>query len=905
MNTLIESFRKYVACETVTLESDGYIGIPVEVTPLYDVALGKVVDGPSGTPIMLYVVNTATERIGLATDEEIVSSMLERGYSVLIVDYLGSPLSVSPAIDYSVQRIKRLVIDAKADGPLSFFGEGNFMQSFVVPAGYDVELDRPFWAFDKHGADGILEKITEIWNNDFRGTLGERVIKWTDAAGKRKKTVIARDESEPYWCNANGEPDENGEYTKVKYAHADNITDCVKPDGTMIDLNLYMHIVYPKNPKKPVPVMCLSSSTEHLASGASAVDRQHFSGAVFRGYAGVMFDYGYTPMARRDHYGYFDGYPKAGYVTGDNATYSMSFYNDKRIFTAAMRYIRYLALSDKNFSFDINAIGVYGNSKGSWMTFLGQKKPENLTSKRILAGHHDETRYEAGNTNTVGLVRGGEEQPWLKYGEIEIKSQAELIYSSTGGLDESITAEHSPVFISSNRRDSSCYGTSNAMYAACLMHDVPAMNVDVNLPHTIVNDTDLVFGVDAYGEYFDFCGYYLKGDAVKVVGIKENINTLPYSVAIRFSGSVKRSEVTAITLTSALGNVVLGKWTERCGGIDWLFTPDALDYSTDYTVRVPGTLVGDNSKAMGEDVYFVFTSPKTYRTSLIAEKIDGGVTVVTVPAIAEEGRSFIEVDVTNDGFNRISLSDESGKEYAFVNTSGLGKYRMNVTDMKLPEKLVLSATRDTADTVVFDADLSSGEGFTFGKRAKCSFEKAPDGTSAVKIDGFDTVTEHPTEEFYIYPDAAFTLDNVVSNELLTKDDMGRSFKISFKVYDTTSRYVKISLSHATAMVNSIIDYRRCQYNLVTKAGEWVEVELDYTVYEMMYSDYESVKKTLTVSCYGKGTEDTPLYIGNIKTMEKLSALDLGSVYLVTEKEPKDVLPEGKSDIICHKSPWQK
>ena len=56
---------------------------------------------------------------------------------------------------------------------------------------------------------------------------------------------------------------------------------------------------------------------------------------------------------------------------------------------------------------------------------------------------------------------------------------------------------------------------------------------------------------------------------------------------------------------------------------------------------------------------------------------------------------------------------------------------MNVTDMKLPEKLVLSATRDTADTVVFDADLSSCEGFTFGKRAKCSFEKAPDGTVSV------------------------------------------------------------------------------------------------------------------------------------------------------------------------------
>ena len=128
----------------------------------------------------------------------------------------------------------------------------------------------------------------------------------------------------------------------------------------------------------------------------------------------------------------------------------------------------------------------------------------------------------------------------------------------------------------------------------------------------------------------------------------------------------------------------------------------------------------------------------------------------------------------------------------------------------------------------------------------------------------------------------------------------QSLQLIFKIHQ-----MMLSDEDFVESVNSIIDYRRCQYNLVTKAGEWVDVELDYTVYEMMYSDYESVKKTLTVSCYGKGTEDTPLYIGNIKTMEKLSALDLGSVYLVTEKEPKDVLPEGKSEIICHKSPWQK
>ena len=907
MNTLIENFKKYVVSDTVKLDNDGYIGIPVELTSLYNASFGSVTDGPTGTPIIFYVVNSAIERIGEATDESIVSSMLERGFSVIIVDYLENSLAISPSLDYSAQGLRRKILDAKTGDALAFFGQGNYLQSFVVPSGYDVELSHPYWAFDKHGADGILEKITEIWNNDFKGTLGERVIKWTDADGNRKKTVTARDGSEPFWCTSDGTPDENGEYLKLKYTYAESINDCVKPDGAMIDLNLYMHLLYPKNPKKPVPVMCLSCSTEHLANGAASADRPHLNGFVFRGYAGVTFDYGYTPMARRDHYGYFDGYPKAGYVTGDNATYSMSFYNDKRIFTAAMRYIRYLVLSDERFSFDINAIGVYGNSKGSWMTFLGQKNPEKLTSKRILAGHHDETRYEAGNTKTVGLVRGGEEQPWLKFGETEIKSGAELIYSSTGGLGETITSEHCPVFISSNRRDSSCYSTSNAMYAACLMHDVPAMNVDVNLPHTIVYDKDLVFGVDAYLEFYDFCGYYLKGDAVKVVGVKANIETLPYSVAIRFSGAVERADVEKITLTTSRGDVVLGKWEGRCRGVDWIFTPIALDYSTEYILTVPASVCGDNAKPIQNPKTFVFTSPKTSRIPLVTEKSDNGALTVALPTDTKEGRSFIEVEVTNDGYNRISLADTFGKEYAFVNTHGAGQYRMNVTDVKnaLPEKLTLSASRNTSDTIVYNADFSSCDGFTFGKRAKCSISSAPDGTPAVKIEGFNTVTEHPTEEFYIYPDVAFTNGSVVSSEELTASDMGRSFKISLKVYDTCSRYVKIGLSHATEMVNSIIDYKRCLYNLVTKAGEWVDVTLDYTVYEMMYSDYESVKKSLTVSCYGKGNADTPLYIGNIKTVEKLSAVDFGNVYLVNEEEPKDALPEGKSEIICHKSPWQK
>lgn len=904
MKSIINNFRKFVYCESISLETDGYIGIPVTLTVLYDSSFGNIRSGAGGTPIILYVVNSAIERIGTEDDREIVSSMLSRGYAVVILDYKNNKLADTPELDYSVQIIRRRLVDQNENDVLSVFGEGKYIESFVVPAGYDVELSNPYWAFDKHGADGILEKITEIWNNDFKGTNAETFVKWTDKSGKRKKTEAARDGSLPVWCDKNGIPADDGEYIKIKYTYAEDISDCVKKNGEPIDLNLYMHLIYPKRPKKPVPVMCLSSSSEHLANGSCVSDRPHMNGFLFRGYAGVMFDYGYTPMARVDHYGYFDGYPKAGYVTGDNATYSMSFYNDKRIFTAAMRYIRYLALSDERFAFDTDAIGVYGNSKGAWMTFLGEENPEKFTSKRILAAHHDETRYEAGYTESIGIIRGGEEQPWMKFGEIEIKSGAELTYSSCGGLDDSITDKHCPVFISCNRTDSSCYSTSDAMLAACRNHNVPTMWVDIPLPHTIVSGTDLVYGNDTYRAFYDFTGYYLKGDSVKVVATKVNTDTLPYNISIKFSGAVSENEITKITLISKSGAASYGKWRSLYGGVEWRFTPDTIGYNEKYVLTIPQTLKGSNGRFIEREYTFTFVSPKTLRV-LLSDSYNKD-TLSLSQAI--EGRNYIVFEVTSDGFNNVALSSSDGTEYASVNTYGMGLYRIDVTAIidKIKNGFVLSTTKNPGEKIVyesrFESDFSS---FSIGKRAKASLCTSPDGKPSIKIFGFKTVTEHPTEEFYSYPDVALFNEKITGDDAFYKKDMGRCFNVSLRLYDTVSRYVKISLSHATSMEKSISDYQRLVCNVVTKAGEWIDVSLDVSVYEFMYNGLDSVGKTLFLSCYGTGDVDSPIYLAYVQTVERITPVKIGKVHFITEEEPKDTLPEGQCDIICKKSPWQK
>lgn len=908
MHTVIKDFEKYIYSATVHLENDGYIGIPADVKVFYDKSKGKIISGANGTPIIIYVINTAVKRVGTATDCEIISSMLERGYAVLVLDYKNNVLAISPALDYSVQRIRNRIINQKKDDELFIFEEEEYLETFIVPAGYDVELSRPYWAFDKHGADGILEKIVEIWNNDFKGTNPEKLIKWVDENGKRKKCVSAIDGSLPFWCDENGNECENGSYINIKYTLAENIEDCVKPDGSPIDLNLYLHIIYPKRPTAVVPVMCLSSSAEHLANGSSTADRPHLNGFLFRGYAGVMFDYGYTPMARVDHYDYFDGFPKKGYVTGDNATYSLSFYNDKRIFTAAMRYIRYLALSDNRFLFDKDAIGVYGNSKGSWMTFLGEENPERLSSKRILAGHHDETRYEAGRVKTIGKIRGGEEQPWLAYNGKTISGVANLIYSSCGGIDDAITANHCPMFISCNRTDPSCYSTSNAMLAACRMHNVPAMFVDVDLPHTIAYGKDLTYGFDAYLAFYDFIGYYLKHDAVKVLGIKANTEALPYSIKVRFSGAVSYREIEKVTILAENGEVLRGKWSGAYGGVEWTFIPESLGCSKKYTLRIPLGFVGKNGKEIEGAFSYSFVSAKTTRELLVINPSNENSVSFSIPENGNTGRSFIEFDVLNDGYNRLSLRDASGTEHGFVNTHGAGKYVINITDARIDAsmELLLTASREIKENVVFKSHFDeSMNGFSIGKRANASLAPSPDGVPSIMISDFETVKDHHSEEFYIYPDAVLTCNAIAGKFAIIEADMGRTFDISLKIYDTVSRCVKIGMSHATSMEKSIADSRRQIFNVVTKANEWVDVSLEYEVYEFMYSDFEPQIKSMVISCYGLGNESAPIYFAEVKSVERVTPIKLGNVCFVNEKEPKDYLPEGKTTIICKKSPWQK
>lgn len=886
MSFICNGFEKYAIYET-ELEEDGRLGIPVRVSVLFDKINFTVKKGHGGTPIMIYVINTKAKRVGTFSDEKIVSGMLARGYVVTVLDYLGSEKAeVGYLLDLSVQGIRQRIMKGEIYAAIDCMGQGSYPETLVVPAGCDASYGNVYWEFDKHGADGTLEKIVEIWNNDFRGTKGETVIKWTDKNGNRKATQAAHDGSEPEWCDANGNADVGGSYIKVKHTLARDVTDCVKRDGTMIDLKLYMHIVYPTAPKEKVPVMCLAGSSESLCAGSATADRPHMNGFVFNGYAGILYDYGYTPMARNDHYGYFDGYPKAGYITGDNCTYSLKVYN-ARIDTAAMRFIRYLAASQGDkYRFDTDGIGVYGNSKGGWMTYLGEKDPDAMPPQRMFKGHHGETRYENGDTESREGVNGGEEQPWLTYDGKKLFGGANLVYSSCGATTFSITKGHGPMFISCNRRDESCFSTSNTLVNIGRVLDIPTMWLEIPLPHTIVYGEDLHYGIDAYAAFFDCVGYHLRHDAVKAEGVRVNKALFPVSLTVLFTGSVDRSCAEKITVTDRLGNAVKGTFTSEFGGCEWTFTPSEPICGDGYTLFVPETTVGGNGKKAEKAYTFDVDFGDGATDNAITQKINS------------YKKRAVAFEAVSDGVNTVGAYTAAGECVGKVNVSGSGWYKIDVTDFEGDASaLTLKAQKSAPGEAVC-------EPLTLCERAKGGLSTAPDGKEALKVESFDLVTSYPTEEFYVNPTLAVKSDAIAKAGPLDESDVGRRFKISFKVYDTASRYITFGLNHCSKRTESVADYRRVMSNERTRKGEWTEYTLDYTVYEPLYGEIGKQKKSFSLSSCGCGVLESPIYFADFKCEEIVTDVKIGKVCFVGETDEKR-LHLGQSEIVCEKAPWSK
>ena len=182
--------KNYLVQDTKRIDNDGQVGA-VQYTVYYDTSKGTVKNGYYGTPVIGYAINTNTERVGTDSNKDIILSMLDRGYVVVVFDYLENPKATGRLLDISCQVMadklqNGTAFDKGAGTP--FPSSGTYRDFMVIPSGYNVSLNNVFWELDKHSAEGTLEKIVQNWNTDFKGTKAERLVKWAtgDTVATRK-----------------------------------------------------------------------------------------------------------------------------------------------------------------------------------------------------------------------------------------------------------------------------------------------------------------------------------------------------------------------------------------------------------------------------------------------------------------------------------------------------------------------------------------------------------------------------------------------------------------------------------------------------------------------------------------------------------------------------------------------
>ncbi len=929
MPAIEDAFSSYKQGNTFCLDDDGYADMPVDVYVYYDSSKGVAKPGLGGTFVIVYAVNTNTERIGRDTDVNIITSMLDRGYIVVVADYKNNPASSTPTIDWSVHKIRERTQKMEFFTDTKIFPKGSYCENIAVPAGYDVSLKKPFWSIDEHGTKGSLEKIVEVWNTDFKSIRGELFVKWVDDSGNKKPT-----DKGAVWYNADKTTvNSAGEYTKIKYTKARDIHDIVNPDGTPVDLNQYINIAYPTNPLNPVPVMTMASSgTGNLSALFGASFRPQMNGFLFRGYAGAIFDYAYIPMARDDVYQFFDGSTANG-KTKDALIYSLAVYNDKLVNTAAMRYLRYLAMSNPTeYNFDINSFGAYGNSKGSWINYLASAKCREKTDigdydnldeainerlcslpmKRIHAGYEG-TRYQNGNREDEGTIRGGKMQPYLTYNGKEISSAIQFVYTSCGGAEEDILPGGAPMFLSSNFGDElgSPYNTTYRLLSACKAMDIPTLHLDVATNHSFCNGNDLNYGVDSYTAFMDYAGYYLKKDPIKVVYTEPMDGTSDIkpgdSILIKFGGDVSETEISKISITDDTeGEPLTGSWTSEFGNTEWSFTPNNLKEGTSYTVNIPADFCGENKVSMGKPYSFGFKTKNEQRIS--PSYTEGTHFEYTVPDLSKSSylnTAKLRLSVKNDAANTAlvyltdSLESENGDLLGKINLKGSGVYEINVSDIALGkapgEKLYfyIAAENQAETKVVYSDEFIDNNGKNYKSSfAAESLETAPDGKTpsyklairAVKDDG-ETSYYKNESPYYSNTTTLFTNSLLLNNGVAFNDnDYGRKFNISFKVYDTKSRAVFMSFSDNTskfesfkinsAIEKSVVDRDSVSYAASTSPHQWTDVSFDYVVYDKEYGKFANAGKILTVTGTPDGDDLTPYYFANLKVTEVITDISL-------------------------------
>lgn len=860
--SIIPSIAAYHVTGTV-LADDGYIGIPVEINTYMNGA------STSESQIILYVVNTNTERIGLESDDTILTDLLGEGYIVVVLDYKNDPKAVTPDLDWSVQQIRTSIDKTGAYLNGSAYKAG---YNYILPAGYRIERDVYYWSIDKHGSDGCLDNIVHVWNNDFTERKGNSVITYPD-----------------------------GRTCKVKDIVAQSIDDCVKPDGTPLDMDLRLDIIYPSQPANQVPVMFLASSAETRIESWTTPLRPHLTGYLFSGYAGVVYDHAYVPMARDDHYGYYDG-------TVSGNAFTLIQYTGVKAQTAAVRRLRYLADKEPDkYKFDGNRYGAYGHSKGSWNYLLGLPHPELQEEKHYLSGHHGETAP-------------GVQQPWLTYessGEA-IPSNVQMVYVSNGDATDLIGEGMAPTFTSVGEEDGDGMMTFlPTMVNNSRIYDVPCMYYTMpGVGHTIIYGYNEKYDVDMYQALFDFSNYYLKDDSAICEYITPLNGTREFDVkdkiTLKFTGPVAGNEIESkVAITNRrTGEAASGTWQSDLGDTTWEFTGHNLKGGYEYLVEVPQTVLAQNGKQLKAAKSAVFKTK--YESMVCAGGVysDAGDMTLTKTAADENGVYFVfdpqdfakstttalRFSVENEAANSVliyaidALDDADitnstvGAQIGEIKLTGKGDYEIDVTGYvnALGEggkaAFLLRAGKNVQNITVTDIDFEAPD------------SRIPQGS----VSSEQNNTENGQNS---YKDTMLEIRRlIVGDRYITDEDLGRRFHISFDLLTPTQRLITAKVRNFAPSGSKYADWRDDTYKAFQPVvNRWNKVDMDYVINDPAYiankKDCLSIRKSGMT--FGGPTEY--LYIDNLKVTESVTGVKIAGAASAAAFAPSLVLhPADKS-----------
>ena len=567
---IIDEFKPYLKKYSFVAR-DAALDIPVGLCAYY-----KGEKSHAETAVVMYVMGyDGAREVGKGDTVDSIHQLLDEGYIVVTVDYGDSPKATTPDLDWSLFNLRKAI-----DTYLGGLSHARF-DIYVVPDGYMLARNILFYDYTEHARVGTLDKIISIYNTDngFRTSKASKI------------------------------PNPNEKVTTIDR--------CLKPDGTPVDLQLKLDIIYPVDSPEPAEVVMIASSIEtRMQVCVADTNRPLDIGPLMRGCAVVVYDHVYTPMARNDHYGYFSGAFTLQDLTG------VSYH------TAAVRCARYYA---DTFGYSKEHYAVMGLSKGSFCGVLAAEHPEELKEYASFGG---------GN----GVATYGE-QPFLCYEDgTSIASNVQVAFRGMGQGDQwrsmYLDGNNAPTLMAIGMIDDivrihkDWYNEHND-YEKAGVDYLPITMSDTG--HKFPAGIDPDYQYDRWALFMDYFTYYLKedeaprivysavvdGELVGDIRVERENDANGYYLShtvvknqdlfVQFIAPVTEESVKAgLTMYDATeGRLVEVSYRSRGNGNKWFADPmEPLISGHTYEFRVSGDIKSVlNGLPVGEGVVYTFVMP--------------------------------------------------------------------------------------------------------------------------------------------------------------------------------------------------------------------------------------------------------------------------------------------------------